>query len=61
MDISNLSIEQLKALAYDLLQQIEVYNKDLSLVRARIAALQESATPQTEINTSSHARTKSTK
>ena len=41
MDISNHSIEALKALAYDLIVQLDGIQKNLNLVNAQIAKKQE--------------------
>ena len=39
MDISNKTIEELKAIAYDLIVSIDGYQKNLNIINARIAKL----------------------
>ena len=47
MDISNMNVDQLKILAYDLMEKVDVFNRDLTLVRNRITyLLQLSEQPQ---------------
>ncbi len=39
MDISNLNVDQLKIVAFDLMEKIDVMNRDLTIVRNRITFL----------------------
>lgn len=46
-DISNLSVTELKAVAYDFLAQIETAQRNLQIVNSRIAELSQSQAEET--------------
>jgi hypothetical protein len=46
MDISKLSIGELKILAYDTIRKLEGFNKDLQLLNNRIKQMEEYKSPE---------------
>lgn len=49
MDISQKTVTELKAIAYDLLVQIEGYQKNLAIVNAEIAKKSKSVEPPKDV------------